>query len=67
MFVIYVCRDESAAASYYYKSEDMRTNAVPSWIQFKVIGLGPGHFQARSIQVGLINHSGLDTVFSFSP
>ena len=60
-------RDESAAASYYYKSEDMLTNAVPSWIKFKVIGLGPGHFQARSTQVGLINHNGMDTVFSFSP
>jgi len=44
-------RDESAAASYYYKSEDMRTNAIPSWIKFKVIGLGRGHFQARRKQV----------------
>jgi len=67
LFVICVCRDKSAAASFYYKSEDMRTNAVPTWTKFKVIGLGPGHFQARSEQVGLINHSGLDTVFSFSP
>lgn len=44
-------RDESASASYYYKSEDMRTNAIPSWIKFKVIGLGPGHYPARSKQV----------------
>jgi hypothetical protein len=64
LFVICVCRDESAAASYYYKSEDMHTNAVPSWIKFKVIGLGSGHFQARNRQVGLINHSGMGTVFS---
>jgi hypothetical protein len=62
---LFVCRDESASASYYYKSEDMRTNAIPSWIKFKVIGLGPGHYPARSKQVGVINHSVMDTVFSF--
>lgn len=60
-------RDESAAATYYYKSEDMRTGALPTWIKFKVIGLGPGHFQARSQQVGLINQTVLVTIFLLSP
>jgi hypothetical protein len=66
LFVICVYRDESASASYYYKSEDMRINAVPSWIKLKEIGLGPGHFEARSKQVGAINHSVMGTAFSFS-
>jgi hypothetical protein len=28
--------------------------------------LGPGHFEARSKQVGAINHSVMGTAFSFS-
>ncbi|PNF42838.1 Platelet-activating factor acetylhydrolase [Cryptotermes secundus] len=44
-------RDNSASASYYYKSKDTRASATPFWIKFKVIGQGPGHYPARKKQV----------------
>ncbi|XP_021918198.1 platelet-activating factor acetylhydrolase-like isoform X6 [Zootermopsis nevadensis] len=44
-------RDKSASASYYYKSEDGYTDVTPTWMKFKVIGLGPGHYAARKKQV----------------
>jgi hypothetical protein len=62
LFVTCVCREKSASASYYYTSENEHANARPSWIKFKVIGLGPGHFPARSKQVGVINCIVMDTV-----
>jgi hypothetical protein len=61
----FICllRDKSASATYYYKSEDRCASAAPSWIKFKVIGLGPGHYPARSKQVSMLNQSimGSDT------
>lgn len=54
-FVICIFRDKSASASYYYKSENGYTDVTPTWMKFKVIGLGPGHYAARKKQVSMIN------------
>ncbi|XP_069668593.1 platelet-activating factor acetylhydrolase-like isoform X2 [Periplaneta americana] len=44
-------RDKSASASFYYKSKERQASSTPSWVNFKVVCFGSGHFPERSKQV----------------
>ncbi|PSN34783.1 hypothetical protein C0J52_06205 [Blattella germanica] len=43
--------DKSSCATFYYKNEERFTESSPSWLNFKVIRFGSGHFTARKKQV----------------
>ncbi|KAJ4438325.1 hypothetical protein ANN_14267 [Periplaneta americana] len=47
-------RDKSASASFYYKSKERQASSTPSWVNFKVVRFGSGHFPERSKQTKTI-------------